>query len=324
MRAFLAKHQYLVVWILGLIIVGSLAVLIISLNGSYLPTSLTLPQPGGPAGGAGPTPLPAPSVTLSIQASSTKKTLVLDWQNLPGNTTALNIFRGKNESTSTWLLWQTVSVPAGQAGGGSAEFALGSADTGYSYYVQAVENGGSGGGGNGGPGSQNGTSTDVLWTSGATTPTPATPTPVPTATPPPTTASPTPANNQNPTPSPTNTPASGSTSTNNYTYYNPQVQGIGYGAASGNFWVAHANQSIEIGWQNLPANTDTIIVSRSQSEGGPWNQMLAEKNPPANGSSTLTIVDSTLNEPYYYEMTALHGGTTLATYGPAYLPAAGQ
>jgi hypothetical protein len=318
MRAFLAKHQYLVVWILGLIIVGSLAVLVLKLNGSFLPTGVALPQPGG--GPAVPTPTPAPSVALTLGTSGKTNTLTITWQNLPGGTTALDIFRGKGNNTSTYTLWQTLAVSSGN---GSANFTLGAADQGYNYYVQAEGGGGSGG--------ENSTSTQVLWSSDPTTPSTPTPTPAatPASTPTPAGATPTPSptpgnNNQSPTPSPTGTPGNSNTTTTTYTYYNPQVQGIGYGTANGSFWVEHVSQSIEIGWQDLPANANTIIISRSQSDSGPWNQMLAEQNPAENGSSSITLVDGTLDEPYYYEMTALDGSTTLGTYGPIYLPPAGE
>jgi hypothetical protein len=84
------------------------------------------------------------------------------------------------------------------------------------------------------------------------------------------------------------------------------------------------NQSIEIGWQNLPPGVDTIVVARSQDEDGPWGQILEQENPSASGTYSLDLVDGTLGDPYYYEMTALTGTTTIGTYGPIYLPPVGQ
>ena len=111
-----------------------------------------------------------------------------------------------------------------------------------------------------------------------------------------------------------NTPSS----TQGDAYYNPEVQITGYGTAPGSFWVEHVNQSIEIGWQNIPANVNTILVARSASSTGPWGT-ITQQNPGENGSYSLQLVDNSLNEPYYYLMTAFNGSTTVATYGPVYL-----
>ena len=103
-------------------------------------------------------------------------------------------------------------------------------------------------------------------------------------------------------------------------YYNPQVQISGYGTAPGSFWVEHVNQSIEIGWQDLPINIDTITVARSASSTGPWSTIIIQHNPGATGSYSLQLVDNSVQDSYYYEMTAFQGTTTIATYGPVYLP----
>lgn len=349
MGAFFSKHQYIVIWIAGLAIVGAFAVLIVDLNGTFLPNA-SAPQPSaGVVAPATPSLPPAPSVTLTLQQNSKEHSLMLEWQNLPSNTTALNIFRGKSASTSTWTLWKTIVIEAGQLNG-DAQFDLGAADLGYEYYVQAVNSGGSNGGGGGSSG--NGTSTDVLWTSNPTTPATST----------------TPvsgnsggggggdqnnsggSNNQSSTSSSTqnsgnNTSSSnsgagngnqnssssnGNSSTggnnngggNGNAYYNPQIQVTGYGTANGDFWVNHVNQSIEVGWQNLPAGTTDIVVYRSIADAGPWNQLLEQENPGSTGSYSLQLVDGTLDDPYYYELTAFQGVSASTTYGPVYLPAA--
>ena len=107
-------------------------------------------------------------------------------------------------------------------------------------------------------------------------------------------------------------------------YYNPQVQIYGY-AASGSpiFWVQQANQGIEIGWQNIPPDTDTIVILRASDATGPWNPFLTEQNLPTNNYQ-LQVVDGSLDQPYYYEMQAISGSSTIATYGPDYLTPTGQ
>jgi hypothetical protein len=232
-------------------------------------------------------------------------------------------------------LWKTIKLSADQLLGGSVLFDLGTADqSGYSFYFEAVNGGGGGG--------NNSTSTQtILWTSDITIPG--------------TDTSGGQGNgNQNQgtggnSSSTNNTGNSSSSQGNNgngtstgngngnnasgsgnnngqsgFLYYNPQIQVTGYGTANGDFWVQHVNQSIEVGWQNLPPAVDSIILSRSQDQSGPWNQLLKENNPSANGSYSLQLVDGTLNQPYYYEMTAYSGTTTIGVYGPAYLPPAGQ
>ena len=347
MKAFLSKHQFIILWILGLIIVGAAAVLIIQLNGVYLPVSSVSPRSSAVSAAATPA---APHVSLTIQTNGKAHTLVVQWNDLPGGTTALNIFRSRTAATSSWELWKTVSVPDGQTASGNAQFGLTQNDLGYRYYVQAVGNNtsGSGGGGGGNGNGLNGTGNNVLWTSSSTTPIETTSTTSTSGndtnsgqagTPPSETSSSSPAQNSTTTTSTATTTAiTGTTnsSTNTTTgsggspapsgnpYYNPQVQVMGYGTAQGTFWVQHVNQSIEVGWQDLPSSTDDLIFSRAASSTGPWNKFLEQKNPGSTGSYSLQIVDGTLNEPYYYEMTAFQGAVSSATYGPIYLAPVGQ
>lgn len=347
MKEFLAHHSYLIIWILALVIIGSAAVFIFQLNGITTgsiqnPSPLIRSIPTGPATPSAPAIPPTPSITLTIVKSAAGNSLYVQWQNLPGNTTAINIFRGKTNSTSSWELWKTLNISAGGGENGNASIDLGSSlENGYSFYVEAVTNG-AGGGENG---NGNGSST-VLWVSSSTTPIIATSTPPET---PPSNGNNPPADN--PPASPSSTPSStsptepsspsstnpgggnngngggggtgGGGSGNNppqgNPYYNPQVQITGYGTAPGDFWVQHVNQSIEIGWQNLPAQVTSIVVARSQSSDGPWNTIISQQNPGTSGSYSLQLVDNTIGDPYYYEMTAFNGTTTIATYGPAYL-----
>lgn len=337
MRDFLARHEYLVVWVLALVIIGSLAYVILQLN-AYIPTVGTPPvlpsrtSAGGAPSVQSPAIPPAPSVTFFVQkapkGSTGGNSFIIQWQNLPNGTVALNILRspaGQND----WSLWKTVTITADELGSGTADINIGDAtEAGYSFELQAV----SGNGETTGVGNSTSTSGEtVLWTSSSTIPVVTTSTP---PTPPPQNPgpqnpepqNPTPQNPENPTSTNpgTNPPANNPSSTSGQTpsgipYYNPQVQITAYGNAPGSFWVSHVNQSIEIGWQNIPAGVDTIMVQRSASSTGPWNTIIIQQNPGTSGSYSLQLVDNTLDTPYYYEMTALQGTTTVATYGPAYL-----
>lgn len=329
MKAFLSKYLYIVIWIVAILAVGGLFAYVVQANlrlvGNGPTTATSTPTVTVPAP---PPPPPAPSVTLTLEKSKNGNSLLVQWANLPAGTTALHIFRGRTNSTSTWSLWETLSISSDELQGGSANLDLGNAN-GYSFYVEAV--------GSNGDDTGNSTST-ILWESNPGAPeTPSstppqasstdngggsgqnnssTPTSTPTST------------DQNPTPPPENPTSSASSTSNNSStptgtpYYNPEVQLETYGSAqTGTFWVQHGNgnQSIDIGWQNLPSSTDSIIVFRSADQNGPWNQLLQENNPGTNGSYSLGLVDGTLNDPYYYELTAYQGTSTLATYGPDYL-----
>ncbi len=109
-------------------------------------------------------------------------------------------------------------------------------------------------------------------------------------------------------------------------YYNPQGGISGYGQPqSGNFWVQHTDNKIDIGWQNPPAGTTKFIVSRSQNQNGPWSAVLTQQNPPSGGPYSIKILDHTLYEPYYYKMDVYGAQNNItATYGPEHLPALGQ
>lgn len=344
MKAFFAKHQFIILWILGLVIIGAATVLIIQLNSVYVPTASVLP--GSPAISTSPTPI-APSVTLVIQAKGKMRTLIVRWSDLPAGTTALDIFRSKTTATSSWELWKTVSVPVGQALSGNAQFDLTANDLGYQYYVQAVGSGTNGQNGIGG--GQNGSGSNVLWTSSSTSPTATTSGTLSSGTgagggqnsqpysqTQQTTSASTTQGNANSTSSATtavtgtNTATSGTTgsgggaASGGNPYYNPQVQVMGYAGTQGSFWVQHVNQSIEVGWQDLPSSTNDLIFFRAASSTGPWNQFLVQKDPGSTGSYSLQIVDGTLNEPFYYEMTAMQGTVSSITYGPIYLAPIGQ
>src|SRR6185437_14903912 len=92
--------------------------------------------------------------------------------------------------------------------------------------------------------------------------------------------------NNNP-PTPTGTP-----------YYNPQVKISAYGAEqTGNFWVQQIDQKIQIGWQNLPPETTSIVIERSQNENGPWTTVLEQQISASTASYSIQIVDDTFGVP---------------------------
>lgn len=321
MKTFIAKYLFLIIWIAAIVAIGALFVWVFQLN-SHLSPLATNPPPNSGVN-TPPPPPPAPSISLTLQKEKGKNTLTINWANLPGNTVALKIYRGKKgTSTSTWQLWKTINIPFGQLSG-NAQFDPGTGT--YSYYVEAVsgnDNGTSTGGGNG----------DIVWQSGVTDPGSETPTSTPPQNPPaPTSTDNDPGNSsgtpQNPPPpppppAPTSTGNPGNTPTGT-PYYNPQIQISGYGSdQNGNFWVQHVDQKIQMGWQNLPQDTTSIVIYRSPNQDGPWTMVLTQNNPGVNGSYSIQVVDDTLGSPYYYEMNAVAGSSTIATYGPIYL--AGQ
>ncbi len=322
MGELLKRHTYFVIWMLSLAIIGSLAVAILQLN-SYIPTPLSpaAARFGGQKNAAAPAPVP--QVTLTIVKTRSGNSLFVEWQHLPDGTAALNIYRGKTGTDpSTWQLWKTLSLAGYDLTGGNSQISLGTAtENGYSFSVQAV-------GSMPGSGPGGGPSQVILWQSSPTAPYVATTTPPASPLPQPITptSSPTSSTTQPISQSASSTSASATSSVpapSGTPYYNPQIQIEAYSSGqSGTFWVQHLDQKIEIGWQNLPAQTTSIVISRSQNQNGPWTNVLALQNPGTAGSYSIQVVDNTLGVPYYYLMTAFAGSATVATYGPAYL--AGQ
>ena len=351
MRTFFERHQYLIVWILGLTIIGSLAAVMIQMN-EYIPQVepahsrpivFTQADPVIPA---------APSVTLTIEQQGKNKGLRVHWQNLPTYTTSLGIFRKLTGSTTTGELMSIIHISADELIDGNSFVDLGdSKQDGYSFYAEAFGGGGGGAGGEQFGNASTSASSTVLWTSDVIIPIPPTPTSTnqgsgggggggnqnpatssnATTTPPGNNATssqdPGTGNGNGSGPggtTPSSTGGGSGPSQGGSFYYTPQVQGIGGSVDRGTFWVQHTNQNIEISWQNLPANVTNIVIARSEDKNGPWNQILQEKNPSTTGSSSIQLVDGTLGDPYYYQMTAFTESTTIATYGPEYLPPVGN
>ena len=311
-----------IIFLLSAFIIVGLGFFAVLHWGSQLPTPVpgTAPSPAAP-----PAPPPPPVVTFSEQKAKTGNVIYITWANLPDGSTELEIFRspkGKNQ----WTLWQTIPLTGADLANGTAQFNIGKADySNYDFYTEALGTGGNGG---------TVTSTSTLWTSEPTPPVVTTSTPP--VTPPsnnggtnnPTSTAGNPTTTPNqppPTNNPTSTPSSTPVTPSGTPYYSPQVQISSYGQTpAGNFWVQHIDQTIQVGWQNLPSITESIVISRATSTDGPWVPLLAQENPGENGSYAIQVADATVDEPYYYLMDADAGTTTIATYGPFYLPPVGQ
>jgi hypothetical protein len=329
--AFLSKYSFIIIWILVIVAAGAAFIFIVQPN-LHLSTDQAANNAPAAAGAntaatASSTAPINPSVSLFIQKTKNGGTLFVQWDNLPGGTTALNIFRGLRNSTSGWSLWQSLLIGTGVLSNGSTSINLGISELGYSYFIEAVSGSSSGTASSSGSGS----GPAVLWTSSVNLPVVVTSTPSSGGGPGGNEGG---NNNQNSTSSPT-TPNSNPTSsapaqpTGNSTpppppsgipYYSPNFKNTEYGTAqTGNFWVQHVDNKIQIGWQNLPPTTTDVVILRSANQDGPWNVVLSQQNPTINGSYSIQVIDDTLGAPYFYEMNAAVGSTTIATYGPTYL-----
>ncbi|MDE2018940.1 MAG: hypothetical protein KGJ13_01185 [Patescibacteria group bacterium] len=332
----------------------ALLVFFLAIGGSAFFRSTSSQQPvAGNEQQPPPGPPPPPSISLTIRHLKTGNSLIVQWANLPAETAALDLFCSAlmhPTTSSTWTLWREILLSSGELSAGNREIALGKWYERCSVYaVTAISAQQVGKLPIGATttlefaGNQLSATGDqqTLWTSGFITPAvttsttgmppgPATSNQQPATSNQQTTSSnqnnnnfspnPTPpSDDQNPSSSPTNSQYPITSSPSGTPYYNPQVQIVAY-AASGSpiFWVQHAYQGIEIGWQNLPPQIDTLIIMRSPNPGGPWQPFLTEKNLPTTRYS-LQVVDSAVNMPYYYEMEARAGSSSVATYGPDYL-----
>jgi len=302
-----------------------------------------------------PSSLPAPGVsaeagpTVTVGNAGTS-TLSISWENLPGGTERLSIFRtpaGKN----LWLNWKTVVAGSGS---GSAEVQIGSKENlnSYAYYFQATSGSG-----------------DPLYTSSAAQPqtsgspggdpstpiggfnlvmAPSTSTPQPppqsgfnlagteTSTPPPTTQFNLSNTSTQPAPTSTGTtssqpvvdlstlPTSSVTIFMKGIFYSPfGIVPVASGVQDADFWVLHVNGAVEVGWQNAASSTNAIAIYRSIGESGPWSKVLEQAGVDPSAPNFVRFIDSSSGAAHYYRMEALQGATVLATYGPLLLPALG-
>jgi len=324
MFQFLSKFSYIFIWIGAIVLVGALFAYVVQSN-THFPTvssqgnsqyAVTPPPP--------PPPPPPPSVSLTILKSPKGNQLIVTWENLPGNTTALKIYRGiTGKPTSTWTLYKTITIN-GDFGSGSQTFDIGNSIlANYSFFVQAISE------------TTNGTSTTatnittVTFMSDPIVPTVTTSTPQQTAPPPPANTTPTTTTQNTNTPPPSNNqtannpPPQQPQQPSGIPYYNPQIQITGFGQPpSGSFYVQHVDQKVQLGWQDLPPSTTEISIYRSPDANGPWSLVLDQKSPGVLDSYAIQLVDDSVGSSFYYEMTAQAGGATIANFGPIFLPAA--
>lgn len=259
-----------------------------------------------------------PNVVVLVKGTNT---VVIRWSDLPPETTSLSIFRVRNGEL-TWSFWTSVSINKSQLPSGEIEVQVpdgdGSAYS-YHYYIEA-----------------NATNTDEpTWVSDVTDPEPYVPL-----------GEEVPQNDEseppnNPPSSPTETIPPPTSSDDNAppqndeilpplpppqsqsipTYYSPngQVSYAGDITPTGSFWVRHINNYIEVGWQNIPTTTNAVKVYRSVNQNGPWTLLMQQNNPDAVGPAYIRLIDLTISESYYYQLTAFDDTTLLATYGPEHL-----
>ncbi len=253
-----------------------------------------------------------PSISLTIQKSKQSNQITIRWANLPNGATRLDIFISKKDQNK-WSLWKSVTLTRNELVGGSASFSVNStiASGGYDFYAEAHSSGG-------------GNDSSPLWTSSSTEPVHTTSTPPtggsppPPAPPPPVAPPPPPAGGPPLVPPPTPSPSSSSpTDQNGVTYYYTPQQTISGSstAQTATFWAQHVNNTVEVGWQNLPPNSTEVVISRAPTSTGPWTAILDQKNPEIQ-SYSIGLIDNSLNETFYYKMDALNGSVNIGTYGP--------
>jgi hypothetical protein len=259
-----------------------------------------------------PIPKPTPSIAIFVQKTKNGIRLTVQWEHLPDGTVKIEIFRTTNPN-SPGVLIDTFMIASSSLAGGSASFDLtGKKQDGYYYGTAAGDDG------------------LPLFKSTPTTPvnvssTPASQ-PAPSSNsgngasePPPSSPSSSPQTQNGNAPPENNT--SGGTDTSTVTYYTPQgdISGTASTTATENFLVQHVDQKIQIGWQNLPIDTDLIVVSRSASDDGPWVAVLTQNNPVVDAPYSVQIVDDTLGDAYYYKMDGYGDNGATSTYGPILL-----
>jgi len=270
-------------------------------------------------------PAPTPSITITLQKTSNGPRLTVQWEYLPDGTVKIEIFRAASP-TSPGVLIGTVAVASSSLAGGSASFNIpGKDQDGYYYGIAA---------GDDGLPLFNSTPAPLVNTSSTSPPlAPSSNSGNGAQTTSPTLSSPSSSQSQtqnqnNQTPATTtneNTPqennSSGIENTSTVTYYTPQgsISGTASETATENFWVQHVDQKIQIGWQNLPLDTNRIVISRSASDDGPWVAVLTQNNPVVDMPYSIQIVDDTLGSAYYYKMDGHETNGTTNTYGPVLL-----
>ena len=87
---------------------------------------------------------------------------------------------------------------------------------------------------------------------------------------------------------------------------------------SDHFEVKYVNKKIEIKWWNLPSNVNKAIVYRSKDLKN-WLVLLEQQNPELIGPYSISLVDHTFQDSYYYKLSVEVGSEVVAVYGPAFL-----
>lgn len=267
------------------------------------------------------------SVILQYDLTDPKLVNVL-WQQIQGSNATINIYRSRD--SKTWELWKQVQVKE-RDGRLTLQTADGELARDYQYYVEVV--------------GDDGTKTVVLPPSPLVPPTPdprqpgsttttstspgGSPVTPPGATPPTTSTTPTQPAATSTTPTSTSTAtttvAPPATTGQPYTsYYSPNGQLSGTSSIpliTDPFWARHFGNAIEIGWQNLPADTTSVWISRSASISGPWEQLLHHDNVAGIPSGSLRFIDSSIHEDHYYLLEGVKPNNATTTLGPILLRA---
>ncbi|MFH1246185.1 MAG: hypothetical protein V1489_00220 [Candidatus Liptonbacteria bacterium] len=263
--------------------------------------------------------------------------VTLAWSNLPLSTTQINIYRTQKGKES-WVKWKTINVDSSSLALGSVVIDSKEDLANYYFYAEVLGTAPGGNSSSSATGSSgSGAQPIILWQSSSTViePPPDDLPGNPTSTPNPQPGNlPTPSGTPNPAPAPTpqasSTPPAGPgtsnppQSTSTVIYYTPSgtISGSSTVQTHADFWVERVNGGIEVGWQNLPAGTETVIVYRATGESGPWLELLTQTDP--DSPSSLRMVDNTLYIPHYYRMEAIKNHIVVSRYGPLYLPAMSQ
>lgn len=263
------------------------------------------------------------SAVLQYDVTDPRKVHFL-WQGITGDTAAIRVYRSKDNG-STWELWQEVKAP--DAAGERAFITEGANARDYTYRVEIV--------------TVNGEKVLVVPSTTLappTTPASSTNTSEPTET---TTLG---ASSTNPgigsvvntTPgveSPTTTqptatsstpaPAASNATKIFMTYYTPS------GAVSGTssipliadtVWVRHYGDNIEVGWQNLPADARTVLVSRSSSASGPWKKLLQHDSVTGIPVGSVQFSNAIPHEDQYYQFEVTRISGEVSMLGIVFLP----
>lgn len=233
----------------------------------------------------------SPAIAIGTQKTGNAFRLGVQWKNLPGDTAKVNIFYSPTQSGSYSLIG---SVPVGTllASDGSASLDIPSGyENGYYY------------------GSASGDDGTSLFSSSSTPPAD--------------------------TSSSASTTTTGGGGTSGDNSGNNSGGGTGGGGNSGggggnggsgsstsagNFVVQHNSGKIQMSWQSLPVDTYQLVISRSASDTGPWTAVLTETDITTDGPYTLSVLDDTYGDPYYYQMDAYDAsGTDIGSFGPTLL-----